>query len=565
VNARRDLAGQATAMEARTGKKVPGRVLSHLPAAWIEGVILLGALSLFTLALAPSLRETGTPPAWDQSVHLRDSLVYEQILREPAVLSFDTLRAILRGSEDYPLLTPSGYYPPLVPGVTALLYRVAGRSYEVAMATNVLFLALLLAGTWGLGNRILGRPAGILASLLLLTAPGIRLNAGEYMLDLPLAAMVVASVWTLLGTEGFSRRGRSVAFGALCGAGMLTKWSFFLFLAVPVVLVLLSGAKESRRSGGGVTGRRVNLGLALLTAVLVAAPYYAPILPILVRKTLVHAGGAADGFTSPFTWGSVLFHLEALPRKLMGWPLSVAVAAGILLLPWRRGEARRAGLFLGVWALSLYALFTFAVVNKQSRYLLPWIPVLVTAGAGGIADLVRDRKMTARPARVLACLLLALPLAGLPWGSRAESAEDWQVSAMAECLEKDLPPRLPEGKQAWRMGVLPDMRRINGPTVAYYVTRRGLPVTVVQLVNRMKRHVSVEVGLDPFDRGDFYETFDDYDYLLTKTGENAVPPWERVVPAMQRYFEERRGEFAEVGLFQEPDGSVMTLYRRNRG
>ena len=153
-------------------------------------------------------------------MHLRDSLVYERLLRDPSALSFDALRAILRGSEDFPLLTPSGYYPPLVPVVTALLYRAAGRSYEVAMATNVLFLALLLTGTWGLGNRMLGRPAGILASLLLLAAPGIRINAAEYMLDLPLAAMVVLSAWLLLGTNGFSRRGRSVAFGALCVAGI---------------------------------------------------------------------------------------------------------------------------------------------------------------------------------------------------------------------------------------------------------------------------------------------------------------------------------------------------------
>src|SRR5207249_4464317 len=108
---------------------------------------------------------------------------------------------ILRGSEEYPLLTPSGYYPPLVPGVTALLYRLAGRSYATALATNLLFLALLLAGTWRLGDRMLGKPMGVLAALLLLAAPGIRLNAGEYMLDLPLTAMVVLSVLALLCTE----------------------------------------------------------------------------------------------------------------------------------------------------------------------------------------------------------------------------------------------------------------------------------------------------------------------------------------------------------------------------
>ena len=425
MNAPWDWAGEAPALAARREKKVPGRALLSMPAAWLEGAILLLALSLVTLALAPSLRETGTPPGWDPSVHLRDSLVYERLLRDPSALSFDALRAILRGSEDFPLLTPSGYYPPLVPVVTALLYRAAGRSYEVAMATNVLFLALLLTGTWGLGNRMLGRPAGILASLLLLAAPGIRINAAEYMLDLPLAAMVVLSAWLLLGTNGFSRRGRSVAFGALCGAGMLVKWSFFLFLAAPAALVLLFAVKESRGGGAGVPERAANLALALLSAVLVAAPYYAPILPILVRKTLIHAGGAADGFSSTFTADSVLFHLEALPRKLLGRPLSVAVAAGILLLPWRRDEARRAGLFLGVWALSLYALFTFAVGNKQSRYLLPWLPILVTAGAGGIAGLWKNRKLPAGSGRVLACLLLALPLAGISRGSREEPPEEW--------------------------------------------------------------------------------------------------------------------------------------------
>ena len=542
------------------GKTSAARTGTRVPPLWAEGMLLLAALALFTLALAPSLRETGTPPGWDQSVHLRDSLVYERLLRNPGALSLETFRAILRGSEEYPLLTPSGYYPPLVPGVTALLYLAAGRSFETAMATNLVFLALLLAGTWGLGNRMLGRPAGILAALLLLCAPGIRLNAGEYMLDLPLSAMVILSVWALLATEAFSRRGPSLLFGLLCGAGMLAKWSFFLFLALPVVLALAPGA-WSRRTEAPRAARRANLTLALLAGLLLAAPYYAPILPILVKKTVTHAGGAADGFISPFSRDSVLFHLEALPRKLMGYPLAIAVAAGCLGFPWRRGESRRSGVFLGAWAVSLYLLFTFAVANKQSRYLLPWLPVLVLIGAGGIGALGRSAGRWGLP---VALTLAALPLAGLPGGWSQESKGDWLVRTMVDRLAEDVQGRPAEGKAAWKLGVIPDMRQVNGPTVGYYASRMDLPVTAVQMVNRMKRHVTVEVGLDPFERGDFYQTFDDYDYLVTKTGESAVPPWEAVVPAMQRYFQERSGEFTALGVYHEPDGSVMTLYRRNR-
>src|SRR2546426_8612932 len=87
-----------------------------------ETLILLLAVAAFVAAVAPALRGTGTPPGWDQSVHLRDSLVYERILRHPSVLAGGGLGAILHGSEEYPLFTPFRYFPPLVPRINALLY-----------------------------------------------------------------------------------------------------------------------------------------------------------------------------------------------------------------------------------------------------------------------------------------------------------------------------------------------------------------------------------------------------------------------------------------------------------
>jgi hypothetical protein len=544
---------------------LPARAFWKVPAIWREGAILLAGLVLFSAALAPCLRESGTPPGWDQAVHLRDSVVFERILRDPSAVTGGALRSILGGSERYPLLTPSGYYPPLVPGVTALLYLVGGRSYETAMVTNLLFLALLIVSVWGLGNRLFGRPAGVLAGLLVLAAPGIRSNAGEYMLDLPLTALVIASVWLLLSTGRFRARGRSLAFGALCGAGMLAKWSFFLFLAAPVMMALVAGLREAR-DGQSRRARWMNLGWAIGAAAAVMAPYYAPILPILVRKTVVHAGGAADGFGSPFSFASVAFHLEALPRRLMGWPLTLSVLGGLILFPWRRREARGAGIFLALWAVSVYILFTFGVANKQSRYLLPWLPVLVLLGVRGIVELWRGRSGPKKwSAAAGALLLVTLPMAGLGGGWKPESEGNWRIDEIARRLQGDLAPLSGDGRTAWKLGVIPDMRRVNGPTVAYYVARRDLPVTVVQLVNRMKRHVAIEVGLDPFDRRDFYQSFEEYDYLLTKTGDNAVPPWEAVVPAMTRYFESRQAEFTRIGVFEEPDGSTVSLYRRNRG
>ena len=161
-----------------------------------------------------------------------------------------------------------------------------------------------------------------------------------------------------------------------------------------------------------------------------------------------------------------------------------------------------------------------------------------------------------------ALLILLLAALGLRGSWAVPPGGDWELSALAGALERDLSAgREPRGR-AWKLGVIPDVREVNGPTLGYYVSRQELPVTVVQLVNRMKSHVSMEVGLDPFGRGDFYETFEDYDYLVTKSGNIAVPPWEAVVPQMMHYFENRRGEFVEVASFQVPDGSEVALYRR---
>ena len=549
-------AGQAGTMpraQATSGRRAIGR----------EIVILVLAIAAFAAALAPALRETGTPPGWDQSIHLRDSLVYERILRHPLALTGGVLRSIIRGSEDYPLLTPSGYYPPLVPGLTALTYLVAGRSYETAMATQILFLGLLVFGTWGLGNRLLGSPVGLVAAMMVLAAPGIRLNAGEYMLDLPLAAMVVASAWALLATDGFTRRKASLGFGVLCGLGMLTKWSFFLFLAVPAVLVLAVGSGASERSTASWGRRLGNVLLALLAACAVMAPYYGPILPILVRKTIVHAGGAADGSDSPLSAASALYHLDALPRKVFGWPLAITAVAGIALFLCHGRISLRARTLLFGWALSLYLVFSFLVANKQSRYLLPWVPILLLMAAAGLV--VPWRRVTPRSASLASGALILLPLTGLAGGWRPENSGDWNVRPLVDRLEREISGRADASSRVPMLGVIPDMREVNGPTVAYYAARRGLPVTVVQLVNRMKLHVSVDVGLDPFDRQDFYQAFDRFDFLLTKDGDNAVPPWEDVVPQMQAYFEKRRSDFDMLCSFQEPDGSTLALYGRKRG
>src|SRR5262249_54063454 len=90
----------------------------------IELLILPRGPAAFSRGVPPARGGAGRRRAWDPSVHLGDSWVYERVLRHPSAVSGGVLTAILHGSEDSPLLPPSGYSPPLVPGLTALVYLV---------------------------------------------------------------------------------------------------------------------------------------------------------------------------------------------------------------------------------------------------------------------------------------------------------------------------------------------------------------------------------------------------------------------------------------------------------
>jgi hypothetical protein len=205
------------------------------------------------------------------------------------------------------------------------------------------------------------------------------------------------------------------------------------------------------------------------------------------------------------------------------------------------------------------------VANKQSRYLLPWLPILLLMAGGGLVMLWSRFASGRGWVRLATGALALLPVAGLAGGWRAEYTGEWNLRPLVARLEERLAGRTQVSSKVQKVGVIPDMREVNGPAIAYYAAQRELPVTVVQLVNRMKRHVSVEVGLDPFGREDFYQTFDQYDFIVTKSGANAVSPWEAVVPQMQAYFEARIAAFDLLASFLEPDGSTLALYRRRRG
>src|SRR5262249_50511592 len=140
-----------------------------------------------------------------------------------------------------------------------------------AQAVMLLFLAVGIAAVFALARDLWGDRDGLLAAFFFATAPFVVFSLMNFQLDLPLAAMVATTLWALRRTGGFRRATACAGLGIVLGLGMLTKPTFPVYVAAPLLWALFSGGRPGERRR-----RLAGLGLALLVTAVIALPWYGP-------------------------------------------------------------------------------------------------------------------------------------------------------------------------------------------------------------------------------------------------------------------------------------------------
>jgi tetratricopeptide (TPR) repeat protein len=126
--------------------------------------------------------------------------------------------------------------PPLYQLFSVPFICVLGRSEDAALAVNVIFQALLLLSTYGMGKLAGNGRAGLLAAFLVATYPPIANSSKIYLPHAATPACVALSLWLLLLL--LKTRAVKIAwlFGASLAFGMLIQLQFlYLFPALTVV------------------------------------------------------------------------------------------------------------------------------------------------------------------------------------------------------------------------------------------------------------------------------------------------------------------------------------------
>lgn len=497
-------------------------------------VVLLGILVAAQVAVNWAwLRTNVVILAWDRPRHLIESLVYNDILRQV------TLRSMFEA------WTHSGYYPPLFHWAMVGFYKVFGVSMDVAAAVNTLFLIVLLVAAYGIGRRIGGKGVGLLCAFLTSTLPMIFAMSRYTYIEFSLTAMVALSIWLLLLSEGFGHRTYSLLFGLSVGLGLLTKWTYVLFVFPALVVVLLRAGLWSELSKG-LRSLRLDarwVAIAATSAIVLTLVWYVPNLDPIAQLPLGHAllplswfllGGLiyllkqtgsrgwnlvasmwlslvvsgswylpridfvnhtfliAWGRPQRQTWafGYYMQHLIHEQLSLIFAALLIVTSIGLLIPAWRAlrqtGTWRRIlssdFLLLVLWIVLPYVVFSFRPSSRHSRFIMPILPAMAVVMSYGLAKLRFSRL------RLSAVALVALLGAG-QWLALSFDGLYWlrkaavvgPVNVFAHMFQNQLPDWGETDSEYW---VVPEILQY----ISDQAETRGQPLELALLVNTRQVH-----------------------------------------------------------------------------
>lgn len=322
--------------------------------AWVRmHWLFTGILILCLITNIIWIARDTSPPLWDMAGHSARVFVFSDFItgfHPKAIWQYDTI------------------YPPATYLVSAGATLLFGRTADGPQLSLLIYVVVALAATYGLGLEWLrsrGRAAfavGLLASFPL-AAHFSRL----YDLDYPLMAVTAAAVYALVRSEGFLHRRWSLFFGALAGFGLLTKWTFFVFVSGPLIIEFFRHRAWRRTA---------NLVWAAGLVLLIAAPWYVIHIDDLLRSA---EATRQNVFSVPtenlFGPASIAFYINWLTRTLT-WPL---MSLALLGLMFRCAPAGSGTALWRTWVILPYFIFTFLIASKESRYLLPIFPALAIA------------------------------------------------------------------------------------------------------------------------------------------------------------------------------------------
>lgn len=510
-------------------------------------------------------------PAWDQADYLTWTLTYWRILQHPQGFS---------GQWWVDFWMRSSKIPPLTYILTAPFLNIFGPGPEQATLVHLLFSAILLGSVYGLGSQLFNRPVGLWAAGLCVLLPGLYRFRLQFLLDYPLAAMVTFSfycltMWWLTTTKtpkkslSFPSFFWAIAWGISLGLAILVKQTAVLFLLTPIVWIGFALIRQKAWK------KFAQFAGSLLLSLAIFGPWVQAnwLLILTAGKRATVDSAIAEGDPALNSLEAWTYYWSKLPEQI-SWLLLLIPLVGILLKliipilshqssslhkniahafsPFKISALR----WLAVFWLGAY-LINSLNINKDARYVLPYLPVFTLLLAYGLMQWPLKWGQIIRWGTVSLALLLMVinlwPIGGgfgervvgflSPAGQyRAKLNQSWpHAEVITEITQTE--PFL-----RTTLGILPSTPEINQHNLNYFGALQNLQVYGRQVGTNIN-HVPQDVN--------------SLSWFVTKTGlQGSIRKRLKKAQALMIETVEKKGDFQVQKSWILPDGSNLLLYHR---
>ncbi len=330
-------------------------------------------------------------PGWDQSDYLTGTLNYLRALQNIHLDSSEWWQSFWLLSSKIPPLTY------IITGFTQIIF---GAGQDQAMLVMLLFSAVLIISVYSLGKVLFNATIGLWAAALCQLLPGLYRLRLQFLLDYPVAAAVTFCFFCLTWWNHPSKSEKGtilslakswckvVLFGASLGFALLIKQTALLFLIIPIIWVAICALRKCQ------WGKLIELFGGIWVSSLIFGGWYRTnwLIILTAGKRATIDSAIAEGDPPLHTLQAWIFYWQQLPYQV-SLPL-LLVPIFCLLLYWARfaensikdSERQKIGYslrWLSIFIVAAY-LLTSLNVNKDERYIVPYLPVLSILLAYGL-------------------------------------------------------------------------------------------------------------------------------------------------------------------------------------
>lgn len=289
------------------------------------------------------------PLHWDSADHLSYSL--------------QTYKTFSSGTSWFhSLLDVSWYYPPFVYWTSIPFQMIFGRNEFAGFMQITFFLIVLTVSVFHIGKKLYNEESGLFAAFCISMFPIVSEYGRDYMLDLPLAAMIAVAVLSLIKTTNFSRTIRSINLGFVLGLGMLTKWTFILFIITPFVYYIFEGFKYGPKKSKVI----INLILTILAALIVCLPWYLRNIVSILSNRLNELQRGDLSFLE-----NLFYYLKIIPSQISIVVVTLILIGAILFSARSHFLYKRMPLYWLIGSYALITLISFKLPRFSISLLIP--------------------------------------------------------------------------------------------------------------------------------------------------------------------------------------------------